>query len=132
MYPDRKPTTSPATSPANNERVDAQHRRPLLRVEDQPHAPGVRVRRQQALRERLAALALEPTLDLEPPPDAENDEDAGDHADDDKPQTLTDRLRHLTLAEQVRTAKSSNPVFQVVPDAPAPSSQGVLMFTPAS
>ena len=29
-------------------------------------------------------------------------------------------------------AKSQNPVFQVVPDAPAPSSQGVVMFTPGS
>jgi murein DD-endopeptidase MepM/ murein hydrolase activator NlpD len=29
-------------------------------------------------------------------------------------------------------AKSANPVFQVVPDAPVPSSEGVVMFTPSS
>jgi hypothetical protein len=67
----------------------------------------------QAVKERLAALALEPTLDLEPPPESPDDEDAGDHVDDDKPKTLVDRLRNLTLVQQVRTAKSSNPATRI-------------------
>jgi len=73
----------------------------------------------QTIKERIAALALEPTLDLEPEPPAatepapSSDEEEVDGEGDDKPQTLVDRLRKLTLAQQVRTANSSNPATRI-------------------
>jgi hypothetical protein len=71
----------------------------------------------QALKERIAALALEPTLDLEP--ESEAPPTAGDDGDDDdvgggkKFPTLQDKLRGLTLAQQVRTANSANPATRI-------------------
>ena len=77
------------------------------------------------IKERIAALALEPTLDLEPDPEASGLELATDDPDIDdaepdadgkpvaKQGNLQDRLRGLSLAQQVRTANSANPATRM-------------------
>jgi hypothetical protein len=74
----------------------------------------------QAIKERIAALALEPTIDLEPGPDPEpatdggaDDDEAADIGEGKKFPSLQDKLRGLTLAQQVRTANSSNPATRI-------------------
>ncbi|MBA3458849.1 MAG: hypothetical protein H0T46_02730 [Deltaproteobacteria bacterium] len=75
-----------------------------------------------AVKERIATLALEPTLDMEPDPETSVHEVAtedADIADDDdgkpapKQGTLQDQLRGLSLAQQVRTANSANPATRM-------------------
>jgi hypothetical protein len=74
------------------------------------------------IRERLVALAEAPLADPEPEPPAEGDaaekgddgEDADEGDDKPKPHNLQDRLRGLTLAQQVRKANSSDPSTRIM------------------
>lgn len=69
------------------------------------------------IKERIVALATAPPASepaIEPPPD-----DAGDDEDDEadtpeRPKNLQDRLRGLTLAQQVRKANSSDPSTRIM------------------
>ncbi len=54
----RRPAETPPCS-AGESCLDAQHRRPFLRVEDQPERFGMRIGEQQLLRDRLLALAVD-------------------------------------------------------------------------
>lgn len=71
------------------------------------------------IRERIVALAQPPAEpEPEPPPvDGDGDDDDDDNDDDgtpDKPKNLQDRLRGLTLAQQVRKANSSDPSTRIM------------------
>jgi hypothetical protein len=75
------------------------------------------------IKERIVALAQapaasDPALELEPPDEGEtaavDDEDDADDATPDKPKNLQDRLRGLTLAQQVRKANSSDPSTRIM------------------
>ena len=72
------------------------------------------------IKERIVALAQAPTASdpaLEPPAEGDGDDDKdadeGD-ATPDKPKNLQDRLRGLTLAQQVRKANSSDPSTRII------------------
>jgi hypothetical protein len=72
------------------------------------------------IKERIVALAQAPAASdpaLEPladgDPDA-TDDDADDDATPDRPKNLQDRLRGLTLAQQVRKANSSDPSTRIM------------------
>ena len=72
------------------------------------------------IKERIVALAQAPEPEPGPAPPVDSDaaaDDADDDDDDatpDKPKNLQDRLRGLTLAQQVRKANSSDPSTRII------------------
>ena len=74
------------------------------------------------IKERIVALAQAPEPEPEPelPAEAEGSADASADDDDDedattdKPKNLQDRMRGLTLAQQVRKANSSDPSTRII------------------
>ena len=75
------------------------------------------------IKERIVALAQAPEPEPEPvdasaldeaPANDDDDDDDDDDATPDKPKNLQDRLRGLTLAQQVRKANSSDPSTRII------------------
>ena len=72
------------------------------------------------IKERIVALAQAPEPEPGPAPPVDSDaaaDDADDDDDDatpDKPKNLQDRLRGLTLVQQVRKANSSDPSTRII------------------
>ena len=74
------------------------------------------------IKERIVALAQAPEPEPEPvdasaldeAPANDDDDDDDDDATPDKPKNLQDRLRGLTLAQQVRKANSSDPSTRII------------------
>ena len=75
------------------------------------------------IKERIVALAQAPEPEPEPvdasaldeaPANDDDDDDDDDDATPDKPKNLQDRLRGLTLVQQVRKANSSDPSTRII------------------
>jgi hypothetical protein len=69
------------------------------------------------IKERIVALAQAPAASdpaLEPPVMDEGEDEDEDADEVDKPKNLQDRLRGLTLAQQVRKANSSDPSTRIM------------------
>lgn len=69
------------------------------------------------IKERIVALATAPPASepaIEPPPDDAGDDEEDEADTPERPKNLQDRLRGLTLAQQVRKANSSDPSTRIM------------------